>query len=121
MNPKSTTSESFDLLRQIGDGTLKHGIPNIGVGAVDVRDLADIHIAAGFTPEAEGRHIASGHNTGFLEIAQLLNDDYGANYKIPKRSVPKFLLMLIGPLINKALTRKYIRNNPQHHVERRQL
>ena len=29
----------------------------------------------------------------------------------PKRPLPKWLVYMIGPLLNKALTRKYIRNN----------
>lgn len=36
---------------------------------------------------------------------------YGRRYPIPHKPMPKWLLMLIGPMINKAMTRKFIRNN----------
>ena len=49
-------------MRQMGNGTMKDGIPNWGLGVVDVRDVAKVHMAAAFTPEAKGRYITSGHN-----------------------------------------------------------
>ncbi|MCG6928675.1 MAG: NAD-dependent epimerase/dehydratase family protein, partial [Acidobacteria bacterium] len=51
INPHAT-SESFSLIRQFGDGSMKSGVPFIGIGAVDVRDLARAHLQAAFTPEA---------------------------------------------------------------------
>jgi nucleoside-diphosphate-sugar epimerase len=111
LNPKETTSESIHLFQQMGDGTFKTGVPNLGMGIVDVRDLANAHYLAAFTPAAEGRHIISGHNSSFGEMAQILYAKYGKTHKIPKRNLPKWLLMLIGPIVNKALTWKFIRNN----------
>ncbi len=111
LNPLSTTSESFTLLKQLGDGTLRFGAPNIGIGIVDVRDVARAHYQAAFTPEAKGRHITSGHNSSFLEMAQVLQPKYGDKYPIPNKPLPKWLLMLIGPMVNKTLSRKFIRNN----------
>lgn len=111
LNPHSATSESFSLLKQLGDGTLKSGVPNIGIGVVDVRDLADAHYLAGFTPGAEGRYITSGHNTSFPEMAKILHEKFGNNYPVPSKTLPRWLVMIIGPMLNKALTRKYIRNN----------
>ena len=46
-------------MKQYGDGTMKMGAPRFGMGCVDVRDVADAHFKAGFTPEAKGRYIAS--------------------------------------------------------------
>jgi len=111
LNPKFTTSESFTILKQMGDGTMKVGAPKMGVGLVDVRDVADAHFLAGFTPEAKGRYITSGHNTNFLEMALTLQDKFGADYGIPKKPLPKWLLSLIGPMVNKAFSRKFIKNN----------
>lgn len=110
-NPSSTTSESFSLVKQMGDGTFKQGLPKLGIGVVDVRDVAFAHYQAGFKPEAEGRHIVSGHNTYFLDLAKTLLPDYGDKYPIPKREMPKFLVWLFGPMINKTMTRKYISRN----------
>lgn len=110
-NPNSNTSESFELLKQLVDGTMRMGVPKVGIGMVDVRDLAEAHINAGFLAEANGRNIINGHNSNFLEIATILNEEYGNKYKIPTKPLPKWLLMLIGPSVNKAITRSFVRNN----------
>ncbi|MEZ4776610.1 MAG: NAD-dependent epimerase/dehydratase family protein [Bacteroidia bacterium] len=111
LNPKTATSESFHLLKQLGDGTLRMGVPNIGMGVVDVRDLAEAHYQAGFIPKANGRNIIAGHNTNFLQMAQILHTKFGSQYKVPNSALPKWLLFLIGPMVNKAITRKFVRNN----------
>lgn len=110
INPQAN-SESLNIMKQFGDGTLKMGAPKVGIGFVDVREVAEAHYQAGFRPQAKGRHIVSGYNTNFLEIGETLQEKYGDDYPIPKSAVPKWLLMLIGPWINKALTRKFIRRN----------
>ncbi|QYA25562.1 NAD-dependent epimerase/dehydratase family protein [Gramella sp. MT6] len=111
LNPKATTSESFSLLKQLGDGTFKMGAPKIGIGLVDVRDVAEAHFKAGFTPSAKGRYITSAHNTNFVELGEALEPKYGDNYPVPTKALPKWLLLLIGPYVNKSLSRKFIRNN----------
>lgn len=111
LNPHAVTSESFNILKQLGDGTLKAGAPKMGMGLVDVRDVAEAHYKAGYTPSASGRYITSAHNTTILAMAQTLLPKYGANFPLPKRALPKWLLMLVGPMANKLFTRKVIRNN----------
>ncbi|MEO0444787.1 MAG: NAD-dependent epimerase/dehydratase family protein [Verrucomicrobiota bacterium] len=110
INPKGT-SESFTLIKNFGNGTFKSGVANFGIGCVDVRDLAEAHFKAGFTPAASGRHIISGHNTDFLEMGLLLEEKFGDRFPIPKKSLPKPLLWLIGPSLNKMLTRKVVARN----------
>ncbi len=111
LNVKANTSESFNILKQMGDGTFKSGAPKMGIGLVDVRDVADAHMQAGFTPEAKGRYITSAHDTNFYEMAMALQDKFGKDYPLPKKALPKWLLMLIGPMANKLFTRKFIKNN----------
>ena len=111
LNPNATTSESFSLLKQLGDGTFKMGAPKLGIGLVDVRDVAEAHYQAGFTPSAKGRYITSAHNTNFVELGEALEPKYGENYPVPTKKLPKWLLLLIGPYVNKNLSRKFIRNN----------
>ncbi len=111
LNPKATTSESFRILKQLGDGTTKMGAPKMGIGVVDVRDVAEAHFRAGYMPEAGGRYITCAHSSDFLEMGTTLLPKYGDKYPLPKKAIPKWLLMFVGPMINKALTRKYIRNN----------
>lgn len=110
INPNGT-SESFNIIRQMGDGTLKMGVPDIGFGVVDVRDLAEAHLRGGFLPDAQGRFIVSAHNTSFLEMATTLLQRYGERYPIPRRKLPKWLVWAVGPLMNKGLTRKMVSLN----------
>lgn len=111
LNMSNMTSGSFTVLKQFGDGTAKVGVPNIGIGVVDVRDVAEAHFRAGYTPTAHGRYITSAHNSTFLEMATSLQSKFGKNYPIPKNALPKWLLMLIGPIADKSLSRRFIKNN----------
>ncbi len=104
------TSESFNIVKQMGDGTMKMGAPKLGIGVVDVRDLGKAHLAAGFTPEAKGRHILSGHNTNLLEIGKSLIEKYGDSYPVPRKPVPKWMAWLLAPIMN-GIPRKFISNN----------
>lgn len=110
LNPKGT-SESFNLVRQLGDGTLKSGAPRWGIGAVDVRDVAEAHYQAGFRPEATGRYIVSGHDTDMFELAQTLQPTFGDRYPLPTRALPKWLLWLVGPMVDKSMTRQIVARN----------
>jgi len=109
-----TRGESYAIMQQFGDGTMASGAPNMGMGVVDVRDCAAAHIKAGFTPGAKGRHITSGHNTDFPEMVALLREHYGDAYKFPKSTLPKFMVWLVGPMLNAALTRKVVSLNVGH-------
>jgi nucleoside-diphosphate-sugar epimerase len=111
LNPHSVTSESMSLLKQMGDGTMKMGVPNLGIGAVDVRDVATAHYLAAFTPGARGRHIISGHNTNFPELANILYKRFGDHYPVPNKALPKWLLLIVGPMVNKTMTRRFLRNS----------
>jgi dihydroflavonol-4-reductase len=110
INPHGT-SESFNMMKQFGDGTLKSGVPRWGFGIVDVRDLAEAHYRAGFTPQAKGRYIINGHNSDLADLAMPLREHFGTDYPFPTRTMPKWLVWLVGPMINKAMTRKVIRLN----------
>lgn len=111
LNPKNTTSESVNVLKMLGDGTMKSGAPKMGCGIVDVRDVAEAHFRAGFTPEAKGRYITSAHNSDFLEMGRVLLPKFGDRFPLPKKALPKWLLMLVGPMTNPLFTRNFIRKN----------
>lgn len=104
------TSESFNIMTQLGDGTMKSGAPRMGLGVVDVRDVAEAHLRGAFLPDAEGRHVLAAHNTDLLDMAQVIAKRY-PDYPLPKNAVPKFLLWLVGPFVNKAFTRKVVSRN----------
>jgi len=111
LNPQAVTSESFTILKQLGDGSMKTGAPDFGIGVVDVRDLAYAHFQAGFKPGAKGRHIISGYNTTFIDMAKTIIPKYGDKYPLPKNKLPKALVWLIGPILSKSLNRKMISRN----------
>lgn len=111
LNPKNTTSESINILKMLGGGDMKMGAPKMGIGVVDVRDVAEAHFRGGYTPKAKGRYILAAHNTDFLEMGTVLLDKYGDRFPLPKKALPKWLLMLVGPITNKLFTRQFIRNN----------
>ncbi len=111
LNPHNTTSESMNILKMLGGGDMKMGAPKLGIGVVDVRDVAEAHYRAGFTPAAQGRYITAAHNTNFLEMGTVLLPKYGDQFPLPKKALPKWLLMLVGPMANKLFSRKFLRNN----------
>jgi len=111
INPDGVTSESFNIVKQLGDGTAKQGAPRMGIGVVDVRDVAQAHFNVGFNSDAKGRYIISGHNIWFIEMANALRPKYGDKYPLPKKEMPKWLIWLVGPMLNKFLTRKSISLN----------
>ncbi|NJL54375.1 NAD-dependent epimerase/dehydratase family protein [bacterium] len=113
----SATSESFNFMKQFADGTFKNGVPNFGVGLVDVREVADAHLAAAFRPEVEGRFLISAKNSSFPEVAQILREQFGGDFPFPQRVTPKWLIWLIAPLVDKTLSRKVIARNVGYPVK----
>lgn len=108
INPKGT-SESYNIMKQMGNGTMMLGCPDMAIGVVDVRDVAEAHYRAAFTPEAKGRYITSAENQTFLALADMLRPNYGAKYPLPKKNLPRWLVMLMGPL--SGLSRQMLKAN----------
>ncbi|MFJ9778926.1 SDR family oxidoreductase [Amycolatopsis sp. NPDC101161] len=83
-------SPSLGLLRRMLDGELP-ALPKFGMGYVDVRDVADLHLRAMTDPAAAGeRFLAiSGHSLWVREIAAILRDRLGDRAaKVPTRELP---------------------------------
>lgn len=74
------------------------GLPDIGWAVVDVRDVADAHVAAMTAPGAAGqRFIVAIEHASMRDIAAILHaklKDRG--YKIPMRRVPGWVLKLVS-------------------------
>ncbi len=104
------SAESFNIMKQLGDGSMASGGPDLNIGIVDVRDVAEAHLRGAFVPEAKGRYLISGHDSGMMQMAKILREAY-PGYPLPKRAAPKFLLWLVGPFVNKAFTRKVVSRN----------
>jgi dihydroflavonol-4-reductase len=65
-------------------------------------------MAAAFQPSANGRNIISAHDTSFAEIAKILRDKFGNAYPLPSRTMPKWLVWLMAPSVDKNMTRKIV-------------
>ena len=102
---------SFSLLKKLGDGSLRWGVPDYELGVVDVRDLADAHVRAADVNSPSGRCIICGHNTSLLNIAKRLHERFSLQFPIPRWTLPKPLVWLFGPLLDKSLTRRVISRN----------
>ncbi|OBC01616.1 diaminohydroxyphosphoribosylaminopyrimidine deaminase [Mycobacterium sp. 852013-50091_SCH5140682] len=105
----ASDSASLSTMKQFIDGTLLTGAPALTMGVVDVRDVADAHVLAGFTPEAHGRYIVNADSLSLLQIGKILRRGYGPLYPFPRTTAPKAVVKLIAPLA--GLTRKYVDTN----------
>ncbi|MGB0953209.1 MAG: NAD-dependent epimerase/dehydratase family protein [Planctomycetota bacterium] len=110
INPYAS-GESYAIMKQFGDGTMKAGVPDYGMGIVDVRDVAEAHFQAAFRPDAKGRHLTSAADASFPIVGDILRKHFGSAYPFPKRIMPKWLVWLVGPMVDKALTRKVVARN----------
>ncbi len=78
-------------------------------GIVDVRDIAKAHIKAGYTAGAKGRFIVCNESATFLEMGNILRDQFGDKYQFPKRKAPKAMMWLMAPLV--GISRKFVAKN----------
>ena len=91
------------------------GCPDLGWPVVDVRDVADAHLAAMTTPEAAGmRFCCAIENASILDIALILNKHFAdRGYKVPTRKLPNIILRFAAlfdktvRLVVKSLGRRY--------------
>lgn len=89
-------SSGFELLKKLLDGSMK-AIPDIRLGIVDVRDVAELHILAMEKPQAKGeRFLAlSGGTMSLMEIVKLLKEKMPyVTTKAPTKSLPTFIIRL---------------------------
>ena len=85
-------SYSLQAIERMMGGT--PGVPRLGFSFVDVRDVAELELAAMTAPAAGGeRFIATGPFLWLSEVAQILRDHLGDQArKVPRRQVPDFLV-----------------------------
>jgi dihydroflavonol-4-reductase len=75
------------------------GCPNLWFGAVDARDVADLHLKAMTDPAARGeRFLATGGDfVSAVEIARILKEGAGdAARKVPTRRLPSWLVRMVA-------------------------
>lgn len=107
---RTSQSGSIDSLVRMGRGKLFPGLPHLVYGVVDVREVAQAHLAAAFTPAASGRYILNATELTMLEIAGILRARWGWRYLFPFMQVPKPVIWLVGPLFG-PVTREFITKN----------
>ena len=89
-------STSILLVQRLMDGAMP-GCPKIHFGAVDVRDVADLHIRAMVDPAAKSERFlaVAGDFLSMLDIAKVLKRRMGAAAKrVPARELPNWLVRL---------------------------
>lgn len=96
-------SGSLEVVTRLLSGALP-GLPNLGFGLVDVRDVADLHVRALTAENMNGeRFIASGPFVMMRDVARILRERLGSQArKVPTRGLPDFILRL-GALFDPAL------------------
>lgn len=89
-------STSILLVQRLMDGAIP-GLPKLYFGAVDVRDVADLHLRAMTHPAAKGERFlaVSGSFMSMLDIAKVLKERLGAAAKrVPTRELPNWVIRL---------------------------
>jgi dihydroflavonol-4-reductase len=119
-------STSIVLVKRLLDGAVP-GCPDIWFGAVDVRDVADLHVKAMTDPAARGERFlaTAGDFVSVLQIARMLKEGLGdAARKVPTRRVPGWLLhavALFDPQVRGILPELGKRKNASNEKARRLL
>jgi nucleoside-diphosphate-sugar epimerase len=92
------TSTSILIVQRILEGAVP-GCPRITFGAVDVRDVADLHLRAMADPAAKGERFlaVAGDFLSFMEVAKILKERMGdAARLVPTRELGDWLLKFVA-------------------------
>ncbi len=119
-------STSILLVQRLMDGAMP-GCPRLYFGAVDVRDVADLHIRAMTHPAARGERFlaVAGDFLSILDIAKVLKARLGASARrVPTRQLPDWLVRLaslLDPAVKQILPELGKRKNATSEKARRLL
>ncbi|MEW2395148.1 NAD-dependent epimerase/dehydratase family protein [Streptomyces sp. NPDC046862] len=109
LTPASESGSLF-LLEELFKGYFFYGAPDFSFTTVDVRDLADAHIAAAETPDAGGRYIIAAETmTSFHDMARVIRTRHPRDLRIPRTALPHWPVRVLGPAF--GLTQDYIRKH----------
>ncbi|HEV8074827.1 MAG TPA: hypothetical protein VGP66_03225, partial [Candidatus Acidoferrum sp.] len=119
-------SASILLVQEMMDGAMP-GAPQLYFGAVDVRDVADLHLRAMTHPAAKGERFlaVAGDFLTMLDIAKILKARMGAAARrVPTRQLPNWVVRLASlrdPAIKVILPELGKRKNATNEKARRLL
>jgi nucleoside-diphosphate-sugar epimerase len=91
-------STSTEIIQRLLDGKVP-GLIHLSFGAVDVRDVADLHLRAMIDPAAKGQRFlaVAGKSISFTEIAKLLKARLGdAAKRVPSLVLPDWVLKIVA-------------------------
>jgi dihydroflavonol-4-reductase len=114
-------SASVTIVKRMLEGSVR-GLPDIGFGVVDVRDVADLHVRALKAPGMAGeRFLCSGPFMKLADIAGVLRSRLGTEAsRVPTRRVPDFVVRVVAlfdPMLRLAVTELgAIRNMDASHA-----
>ena len=109
LTPASESGSLF-LLEELFKGYFFYGAPDFSFTTVDVRDLADAHIAAASTADARGRYIVAAERmTSFHEMARVIRGRYPRDLRLPRTRLPHWPVRVLGPAF--GLSQEYIRKH----------
>ena len=118
-------STSTEIVKQLLDGRVK-AAPKIYFTAVDVRDVADLHIKAMTHSQAPGERFlaCTGPSLSILDVAMIMKHALGEKAgKVPQRELPNWLVRLAGvfnrqmkPFLNELGKIKQISNEKAKSV-----
>jgi nucleoside-diphosphate-sugar epimerase len=111
---KTSTSGTHGMIGQMADGTMKSGAAPFEIGMVDIKDVTEAHFNAAYLEDASGRHILSNKTLSLVDVANIIRNKFDDKWLLPKKAAPKWLIWLIGPIIDKSISRKMISNNMGH-------
>jgi len=117
---------SILLVQRLLDGAMP-GVPQLYFGAVDVRDVADLHIRAMTHPAAKGERFlaVAGDFVSMLDVAKILKRRMGElAKKVPTRQLPNWLVRIAAmrdPAIKLIVPELGKRKNATNEKARRML
>jgi dihydroflavonol-4-reductase len=91
-------STSLEAIKKLLEGSMP-GLPRIGFGVVDVRDVADLHVKCLTAPNMAGeRFIASGPFMWLSDVAAVLKEGLTPlqSRKVPTRRLPSWLVRIFA-------------------------
>jgi nucleoside-diphosphate-sugar epimerase len=101
-------STSILIIQRMMDGAMP-GVPRIRFGAVDVRDVVDLHIRAMTHPAARGERFlaVAGDFLSLLDISEILRRRMGVSARrVPTRQLPDWLVRvasMFDPAVKQVL------------------
>jgi dihydroflavonol-4-reductase len=119
-------STSILFVQRMMDGAVP-GCPKLYFGAVDVRDVADLHLRAMTEPAAKGQRFlaVAGDFLSVLDMAKILKRRMGAAAKrVPTRELPNWLVRVAAlrdPAVKQILPELGKRKNATNEKARRML